>query len=542
MNGRKKAVILTSCSTYESRADAVRRFLQKAGFEVKLLVPDFDHHTKKQRKRSAWQQRDMAAEDRTENARCAAGTAETGTAGNTGSTGTAGITATAAHALSDCGSVFSETRICSAGNIPPVSWRYLPMLPYQRNLSVQRMRALARYAKTAVQAVEEEAPDLLYVLLPANSLARTCAAHRKNHADCKLVFDVCDLWPESLPVRHGKNIWPCSAWRRLRDAYLPEADVVIAECSLFAAHLKRSSQCEIAPSVVYWPQQIPEPSFAAVQEPEKEKDKAEGRGENKEKSKDKLHVCYLGAVNHIIDIEGIAALLHALQKKKDVVCHIIGTGENYARFVRALRAAEIEVKEEGVIYDTEQKQSIFEQCSFGINMMKDTVCVGLTTKSVEYLAAGLPLLNNIPSDTWTLVERERIGINIKHGGWREEELLDEIVQMAVEIKKTRPKVRAVYEAYFSENAFEAQMRDALEKIVLRDSGREAVRQALQEQIAETGECAMQAVKAAAADAAADKSVLQAAGAMSAERLRQAAEAAEAARTGKCSEKEKEIRI
>ena len=48
---------------------------------------------------------------------------------------------------------------------------------------------------------------------------------------------------------------------------------------------------------------------------------------------------------------------------------------------------------------------------FGINMMKPGICVGLTMKSIDYFCYGLPLINNIPGDTWKLVEKEQIGIN-----------------------------------------------------------------------------------------------------------------------------------
>ena len=51
-------------------------------------------------------------------------------------------------------------------------------------------------------------------------------------------------------------------------------------------------------------------------------------------------------------------------------------------------------------------------CHFGLNIMKASVCVGLTMKSIDYFRHGLPIINSIPADTQELVEREKIGIQL----------------------------------------------------------------------------------------------------------------------------------
>jgi hypothetical protein len=49
---------------------------------------------------------------------------------------------------------------------------------------------------------------------------------------------------------------------------------------------------------------------------------------------------------------------------------------------------------------------------FGLNIMKDAVCVGLTMKSVEYFRYGLPIINNIPADTRNMVLNEGVGVEL----------------------------------------------------------------------------------------------------------------------------------
>ena len=45
-----------------------------------------------------------------------------------------------------------------------------------------------------------------------------------------------------------------------------------------------------------------------------------------------IHIAYLGSVNHIIDIEGIAELLAYINQRKKVKLHIIGTGKAWKNF------------------------------------------------------------------------------------------------------------------------------------------------------------------------------------------------------------------
>jgi glycosyltransferase involved in cell wall biosynthesis len=145
---------------------------------------------------------------------------------------------------------------------------------------------------------------------------------------------------------------------------------------------------------MYWPKEMDAPELEWTSDP------------------DVLTAVYLGSVNHIIDIDGIVDLLSRVKKKMKVKLHIIGDGENRDRFLAALDAAQIGYEFHGFVYEEAEKRKIFARCDFGINMMKSAVCVGLTMKSVDYFCYGLPIINNIPGDTWALVEKFDAGVNV----------------------------------------------------------------------------------------------------------------------------------
>jgi len=134
---------------------------------------------------------------------------------------------------------------------------------------------------------------------------------------------------------------------------------------------------------------------------------------------------------------------------------LIGEGENRTYFIEELVNAGIEVKDEGAIYDEDVKCRIIQQCHWGLNIMKSQVCVGLTMKSVEYLAFGLPILNTIQGDTWNLVENERVGYNCSK--MMNESQINEIIYLSEELVKSRTHIRDIYEKNFSVSAFYKQM-------------------------------------------------------------------------------------
>ena len=64
------------------------------------------------------------------------------------------------------------------------------------------------------------------------------------------------------------------------------------------------------------------------------------------------------------------------------------------------------------LYIETEKHKILSRCHFGLNVMKDSVCVGLTMKSVDYFRHGLPIVNTIPADTARFVESRDVGVNM----------------------------------------------------------------------------------------------------------------------------------
>ncbi len=274
-------------------------------------------------------------------------------------------------------------------------FEFISSIPYYKNLSVKRLFSHYAISKKIFKIVDKENYDLLWVFLPPNSFAKGAASYKKNHKNTKLVFDLIDLWPETMPISKYKSCFPFSYWRTLRDKYLNSADEIVTECNLYQSVLpkcidrKKIHTIYLAREVKTTNQKLNLPD-------------------------DRIALCYLGSINNIIDISSIEKLIVGLTKFKSVEIHIVGDGEKREIFIDACKTAGAKVIYHGKIYDTDEKQKVFNSCHYGLNFMKDSVFVGLTMKSIDYFEAGLPIINNIHGDTWDIVEKTLIGFNFSN--------------------------------------------------------------------------------------------------------------------------------
>ena len=280
---------------------------------------------------------------------------------------------------------------------------YIHVPPYKKNLSFKRIFSHIFFSVNIKKILKEEKPDIIYALAPVNSLVYICARY-KNKKKCKLICDIIDLWPESLPMGNNRFIVPYNIWRYLRNYALRKSDIIITECNYYIDRLKIANKKNVYTLPLF--KKINVNDLKSV----------ETYIDNLRINNDKriIKLGYVGSINNIIDIEAIKRVCIQLKNRYDIVLvKIIGDGENKNAFINMLKQVGCEVDFYGKIFDEKKKIKILGECDYGLNMMVDTVSVGLTTKSIDYLSYGLPLINNIKGDTWELVNTKKIGVNIQ---------------------------------------------------------------------------------------------------------------------------------
>jgi len=320
----------------------------------------------------------------------------------------------------------------------------IPTKPYTKNISVQRILSHICFAKDAMKAAEKLEPDLLYVEVPPNSLCREAARYKKKHPQTRLIFDIFDMWPESFPNNRAKKLLklPFAVWGQFRNKGLSKADLVLTECDLFRNKLQ--PYLKNTPNQTLYLCHPGATTEAVTERPQQEA----------------LQLCYLGSINNIIDIPAIAALIGHVQKRRPVVLHIIGDGETRDALIHAVEETGATVQFHGKIYDAAQKQAIFDLCDFGLNIMKDSVFVGLTMKSLDYFAGGLPIINSIEGDTQELVQTKGIGIHLDRA--HPELTAKQLAELSgPENQKMRQATLAVFRQYFSREVFSDTLKDLI---------------------------------------------------------------------------------
>lgn len=312
----------------------------------------------------------------------------------------------------------------------PAGFEMLPVIPYYGRFSPARIRSHMRFARDALYRAEELRPDLLWVLVPPNSLVREAALYRKRRPDMRLVLDFMDLWPESMPVPGFASTPPGCLWQGLRDRYADGADIVVTESSKYWAVLQKS--CEKKKLHTLFVPRKDGFRYLEAHPP-----------------RDRIALCFLGQVNGDIDFQAVGRLLQRLGQAAEL--HVIGAGDGETMLRRTVEDAGARVEFHGKVYAPEKKRRIFERCHAGLNLLRNGPRSGLSMKSVDYLEASLPVINNVPGDTWDFIERYPVGLNCDGS-------MEVTASKLLALQSRREQIQAVYHTYFAERVFSTNLR------------------------------------------------------------------------------------
>lgn len=272
--------------------------------------------------------------------------------------------------------------------------KQLHVISYKKNLSISRILSHLIFSYKTFYMLLACKPELVYVEVPNNSLVKSSAKYKKiNNAE--IIVDVFDMWPESMPVKtknmivnRGFNIW-----RNFRNKNLKFADQIWIECDYYR-ELLSAQKINLPMETKYLTLENAETSIET------------------KVSEDEIDLCYLGSINNIIDISLIEKIVSELAKNKRTRIHIIGDGERKDEFLEILKQNSIEIIDHGKVYEIDKLQEIFNQCWFGINVLREDLAIGITMKSISYFRGGLPIINTVQGDTSRFVEECNIGINV----------------------------------------------------------------------------------------------------------------------------------
>lgn len=325
----------------------------------------------------------------------------------------------------------------------------LHVTPYRKNMSIARIVSHRQFAKKCFGKLEELNPDIIYCSVPPNYLIKYTSKYKRKSVNNKLIFELGDLWPETLPLQSSikKIATPLlRLWAGIRNTNIHYSDAVIYECQLFRDRVS-GYHPNVYSKVVYL----------------SKTDYYKGGFELPAQYDDTYKFAYVGSINNIIDIDLITNIMSAIQKRKKAELVIIGDGENRNRFLSMCEEKNIKYVYHGIVYDEEQKHKILSECQFGFNIMKNNVAVGATMKSLEYFHEGLIVINTIPYDTQDIINQYKCGYNIVNGSYKE--FVDCLLNMDTKsIATMRKQSRLVYETLFDPSTIDLKLDEVMTNI------------------------------------------------------------------------------
>lgn len=279
---------------------------------------------------------------------------------------------------------------------------YVNAKSYTKNLSVKRILSHLDIAKKMIKKAEEFSPDIVYCMLPVNSIAKRVKKYAKKKG-ARLFFDIFDLWPESMPIGNAiikKLLFP---WKKMRDKYLPCAEKVFLECNLYKKYLPKCDNFVTAYLC-----------------------KGENARQLQFNHDDKLRFLYLGSMNNLIDIDAILDFLNKVKDREDIEFYLVGGGEKKDEFLAKLTEQSINFVDYGMVFDEKQKDEIISRCHFGLNIYKENTTIGLTLKSMDYFCRSLPIITKGIVDTGLICNEYDCGVSIDKEGSFDKSIFDQL--------------------------------------------------------------------------------------------------------------------
>jgi hypothetical protein len=264
-------------------------------------------------------------------------------------------------------------------------------IKYKKNISLARLISNIFSSSNIFFKTLFLRPTVVYIMIPPDALIFFFGLF-KSLLRYKLIVDVYDLWPESLPRNSIIFNVIKFFWKKNRNFFFSSIDFLIVECWYYLQFLPYRKHI-LSTQTIY-------PTFGTFKMAQVT-------------SFNQLNFLYLGSINNIIDIDLIIDLLIKLNKIKSTHIYIVGSGENKDKFLTKLINNNLGYSYFGNLYKNELYKFINNKnIHFGLNIMKSNIKVGFTMKSASYFMYGLPIINNIKGDTYDFINQYKIGFNL----------------------------------------------------------------------------------------------------------------------------------
>ena len=278
--------------------------------------------------------------------------------------------------------------------------RFIPTLPYSKNVSLARIRSHRAYAKEWLRLAishlshpSHPSPALIITSCPTLSAALAALGLGRMFG-AKVVVDVQDAWPETFERLAPKGFrWLAhlllTPWRMdARSMIYRKADLVTGVCDRYRELTGREDYYRTYLG-------IEKSSFAKATEDKGERWAA---GVNR-----KIRLVYSGNLGKSYDL---GTIVRAVEANGDFELDVAGYGDFACACPR--------VRSHGML-SAPDLQALFAQCDIGVVPMANESWVGIPNKFFDYSAAGLAIVSSLGGESAHLLRKYRCGVTYRYG-------------------------------------------------------------------------------------------------------------------------------
>lgn len=272
--------------------------------------------------------------------------------------------------------------------------RFIPTLPYSKNVSCARIRSQRAYATEWLRLARDAGrPDLIVTSVPTLSAALAALGLGRMFG-AKVVVDVQDAWPETFERLAPKGFrWLAhlllTPWRMdARSMIYRKADLVTGVCDRYRELTGREDYYRaylgIEKGIGDWGLGIRDRGWTA--------------GANR-----KIRLVYSGNLGKSYDL---GTIVKAVEANGDFELDVAGYGDFACACPR--------VRVHGML-SAPDLQALFAQCDVGIVPMANESWVGIPNKFFDYSAAGLAIVSSLDGESAHLLRKYRCGVTYRYG-------------------------------------------------------------------------------------------------------------------------------
>lgn len=282
----------------------------------------------------------------------------------------------------------------------PITWLHAP--PYSGN-DWRRAAHMAGFAASVFRHLLRVPIDADTVFIGSSPYlpGAAAAAAAARLRGVRFVFEIRDMWPESLVELLGRETAMTRILRPVADALYRQAE---ANVILAAGNRDRLRERGVEDGRIHW---IPNGIDPQRMKP--------GRRRRKLSSDGRFRLVYAGAhgVANDLDVVIDAATLLRDRGRDEIVFLLVGDGPEKARLVAEARRRALENLEFRDPIPKAEIPALLDDASVGLHTLKDVPLFrsGVSpNKLFDYMSMCLPVLTNVPGECAALVDGSGAGV------------------------------------------------------------------------------------------------------------------------------------